>query len=450
MREHLKTILLVLLVFSSIFLTLAIWNHQPNFEMTGLDESLVDPKIETGYRLMRSEVLKPINLIYHNQNDENPIGLTNKASETRLFEHIRGYYLYNFTYLTLDEAWLDENPDRLEIIFSTELPSETINDLFSVDQSTVIPTGDYNRIDIILNEEGQGHHLIFRNDQENSSIGASLQNYSEEIEEIKRNFSTEDYVTYEVHESSRGTKMYLPNVVDPNVLLFSYRDIPVDPFKNFLFTTPSILRSSQTLMGDTIFIDGTRELTHRSNHISFTNQTNQQRISDEEITCYELFDQVHDFINRHHGYTYEPPFSYFVSWLEMTPQTNQVDFSLSYKGIPIFSDSQLATISVAWHNQIVYQYQHPLITLVEERGVGREITNLISASEVIDVLKGISYRRSAIYDVTVGYRIREQLGGQGQVYELIPTWYVKGINGWNPLIIPPEGVGGDSNAMGPN
>src|SRR5699024_7880286 len=116
-----------------------------------------------------------------------------------------------------------------------------------------------------------------------------------------------------------------------------------------------------------------------------TNQTNQQRISDEDLTSYELFDQVHDFINRHNGYTFEPPFSYFVSRLEMTPQTNQVEFSLSYNGMPVFSDSQLATISVAWHNQIVYQYRHPLITLIEQRGIGREMTNLISASEVIQI-----------------------------------------------------------------
>lgn len=448
MREQLKTILLVLLVFSSLFLTLAIWNHQPDFEMSGVEGSLVDPEIATGHRLMRSDLLKPVYMIYHNQNDQTPIGLASKSAESRLFEQIREYYLYNFISFNANEEWLEESNDRLEIVFSTELPSETIYDLFSVDQSTIIPTGQFSRIDIILHHEV--YHLIFRNDQDNRVIAASLQNYTEEVERIEDSFSTDDYITFEVHESSRGTKMYLPDYLNPSVLLFSYRDLPIDPFKNFLFSTPSIVRSSRTSTGDTIFIDGTRELTHKSNYISFTNQTNQQRISDEDMTHFKLFDQVHEFINTHNGYTFESPFSYFVSRLEMTPQTNQVEFSLSYDGIPIFSDSHLATIAVAWHNETVYQYRHPLITLVEQRGVGREMMNLISASEVITILTGESYRRSAIYDVTVGYRIREQIGGQGQVYELIPTWYVKGINGWNPLVIPPEGVGGYSSAMGPN
>lgn len=447
-REQLKTIILVLLVFSSMFLTLAIWNHQPKFEMSGNDENLVDPEIESGYRLSRSEILKPIYLIMHKQSEEKPIGLARKLAEVHLFERIREYSLYNFTSFTLNEEWWEENNDRLEIVFATELPSETIYDLFSVDQSTDIPEGIFNRIEIILNHEG--FHLIFRNDLEDRVIGASLQEYAEGVERIERVFSTEPSITYEVHESSRGTNMYLPNYLDVKVLLFSYRDIPIDPFKNFLFSTPSIVRSSRTSTGDTIFIDGTRELSHKSNYITFTNQTNQQRISDEDLTYYELLNEVNDFINTHKGYTYEEPFSYFISRLEMTPQTNRVDFSLSYNGIPIFSESPLSTISVAWHNHVVYQYRHPLITLVEQRGVAREMTNLISANEVIQILSGDSYRRSAIYDVTVGYRVREQIGGQGQVYELIPTWYVKGINGWSPLVILPEGIGGNSNAMGPN
>ncbi|HHU19628.1 MAG TPA: hypothetical protein GXZ58_05240 [Bacilli bacterium] len=447
-REQLKTILLILLVSSSMFLTLAIWNHQPEFEMSGIDQNLVDPEIETGYRLTRSDLLKPIYMVYHDQSTEEKTGLASKSAESRLFDRVSDYYLYNFTSFNLDETWWEEHNDRLEIVFSTDLPSETIYDLFSVDQSTVIPSGEYNRIEIIFDHEG--HHLIFRNDLENRVIGASLQNYPEEIDRIETIFSSEDLIRFEVYQSSRGTNMYLPDYLDPNVLLFSYRDLPIDPFKNFLFTTPSIVRSSRTPTGDTIFIDGTRELTHKSNYISFTNQTNQQRISDENLTCYELLGQVHDFVNTHNGYTFEPPFSYFISKLEMTPQTNQVEFSLSYNGIPIFSDSQLATISVAWHNQIVYQYRHPLITLIEQRGIGREMTNLISANEVIQILNGESYQRTAIYDVTVGYRVREQLGGQGQVFELIPTWYVKGINGWSPLVIPSEGIGGDNNAMGPN
>lgn len=446
--EQLKSVLLVLLVISSLLLTLAIWNYQPDFEMTRDEENLVDPHIEEGHQLTRTEVLKPINIIFHNQDAEKPVGLSDKTEEQEAFRSILDYSLYNFTAFNLNEESLDEElADRTEIVFSTELPSETIYDLFSVDQETSIPEGMFNRIEIIFDYEGD-NHLIFRNDQDNSVIGASLQNYPGEVERLKGFLDNGDFISYEVYENSRGTNMYLPNEIDPNVLLFSYTDIPVDPFKNFLFPTPSIVRSARTFDGNTIFIDGTRELTLESDRISFTNQTNEYRVSDQELTYHELFDQVQNFVNTHNGFTFEEPFSYFLSHLEKTAQTNKVEFTMSYQGIPIFSDQNVANISVAWHNQEVYQYSHPLVTLVEQ--VARESASLPDTDTVIEILNSENYQGSAIYDVIVGYRIREQISGQGQVYELIPTWYVKGINGWNPLVIPAEKIGGDNSALGTN
>ncbi|WP_440897403.1 YycH family regulatory protein [Amphibacillus sp. Q70] len=448
--EQLKSILLILLVISSLLLTLAIWNHQPDFEMSGDEENLVDPHIEEGHRLTRNEVLKPIYIIYHNQNNEKPVSLSDKTEEQDVFTSILDYSLYNFSAFNLNEEWLeDEVEDRAEVVFSTELPSETIYDLFSVDQDISIPELMFNRIEIIFDQKGD-YHLIFRNDHESQVIGASLQDYPREVERLKGFFDSEDFISYEVYESSRGTDMYLPNEIDPNILLFSYTDIPVDPFKNFLFSTPSIVRSARTFDGNTVFIDGTRELTLESDQISFTNQTNEHQVSDQELSYYELFDQVHNFINTHNGFTFEQPFHYFLSHLENTTRINKVEFTLSYQGIPIFSDQNISNISVAWHNQEVYQYNHPLVTLVEQRGVNSESANLPDADTVIEILNSENYQRSAIYDVMVGYRIREQISGQGQVYELIPTWYVKGINGWNPLTIPPEETGGDNSALGTN
>ncbi|MBU5594527.1 hypothetical protein KQI76_05060 [Amphibacillus sp. MSJ-3] len=445
--ENLKTILLVLLVFSSLLLTMAIWNHQPNFEMTRDEEDLVDPQIEAGQKLARLDVLKPLYIIQHDNSVEKPIGLSDKSSEQELFNSIVDYSLYNFSTFNLDEEWWNGIDDWVEIVFSTELPSETIYDLFSIDQGVSIPSGMYNRIVIILDHEGE-YQLLFQNDPESKVIGASVQNYGRVAEQLDGYFEQGKTITYEVYESSRGTDIYLPNEINPNVLLFSYTDIPIDPFQNFLFSTPSIVRSARTTDGNTIFIDGTRELTLESDRISFTNQTNEQKVSDYELTYYELFDQVQNFINTHNGFTFEQPFSYFLSHLEITPQTNKVEFTLSYNGVAIFSDQAISQISVAWHNQEVYQYNHPLITLVEQRGIAREAASLPDAETVIEILNSESYHKSAIYDVILGYRVREQVGGQGQVYELIPTWYVKGINGWNPLIIPSETTGGDNSALG--
>lgn len=447
-REKLKSMLLILLVISSLLLTLAIWNHQPNFELTGNVEDLVDPQIESGHRLTRSDVLKPIYVVMHNESYEKPIGLANKPQEQVLFEKVSDYALYNFASFNLDEDWWRDYDNRIEIIFATELPSTSIYDIFDIDQDVSIPSGEFSRIEIIFDHDG--YHLIFRNDYDNRVIGANLQNYTEETRRLDDFFKNEETVDYVVYRSSRDTNIYLPVEFNPNVLLFSYMDIPIDSFRNFLFPTPSIVRSSRTADGNSVLIDGTRELIVDSNRMSYTNQTNVEKMTDSEINTYDLFDQVQNFVNAHNGFTFEESFSYFLSRLEVTPQTNRVEYTLSYNGIPIFFDPQISNIYVSWHNQEVYQYRHPLITLLEQRGMTREATNLIDTSSVIEILSRDGYQRSAVYDVMVGYRVREQTGGQGQVFELIPTWYVKGVSGWNPLVIPPEYTGGDQGAMGAN
>lgn len=446
--EQLKSILLTLLVISSLLLTLANWNYQPNFEMTGNEGDLVDAQIELGRRLPKVELIKPIHLILHQKNQGESIGLADKEFEDEVFQGILDYSLYNFSSTHLSENWWKTRDSRVEVVFPTLLPTETIRDLFNVDQKTTIPSGMYNRIDVIIGDDS--HHIIFRNDQEERVIMASIQNYSRLVNRLESQFTRSEHISYATIKNSRGEDIYIPTEINKDVLLFSYTDIPFYPFNNFLFPTPSVVRSARSIDGNTIFIDGTRELILESDRVAFTNQTNEDKVIDEEITNYELFDQVQTFLNTHNGFTFEEPFGYFLSNLEQTPQSNEVVFSLSHGGYPIFVDRNIANITILWHNNEVYKYSHPLVTLVEELGISRQSTNVPTPDQVLSTLNSEYYRRTSIYDVVIGYRVREQIGGQGQVYELIPTWYVKSVNGWNPLVVSSEGSGGDISAMGPN
>src|SRR5690625_7465763 len=123
-------------------------------------------------------------------------------------------------------------------------------------------------------------------------------------------------------------------------------DIPIDSFRNFLFPTPSIVRSSRTADGNIVLIDGTRELIIDSKRMSYTNQTNVEKMTDSEINTYDLFDQVQNFVNAHNGFTFEESFSYFLSRLEVTTQTNRVVYTLSYICIHIYFVLQLLTYHV--------------------------------------------------------------------------------------------------------
>src|SRR5699024_9004478 len=107
------------------------------------------------------ELLKPIYMILHHQNFDKPIGMKDKGSEQEIFASIRDYSLYNFAAFNLDEEWWDGLENRVEVVFPTALPSETIYDLFNIDQDISIPSGMYNRIEIIL-DHAKEYHIFSR------------------------------------------------------------------------------------------------------------------------------------------------------------------------------------------------------------------------------------------------------------------------------------------------
>ncbi|SDC41946.1 Two-component signal transduction system YycFG, regulatory protein YycH [Pelagirhabdus alkalitolerans] len=446
--EHLKSVLLIALIVSSLLLTLALWNHQPDFEVVQTEDDLVDAQLEDGHRLTKRDVLSPTEFVFHTDQSLAPLALLNQEREQALFEQVQEISLYNFSVFNLNEEWWEDHDNRLEIMFPTTYSSAVIYDVFGIDADEQIPTASFNRIEIVLDHDG--FQVVFRNDEDERVIGASMQNYSDEVEELEAFMSEEEVVSLDTIESSRGQTIYLPNEFDRDVLLFSYTEIPSEPFQSVLFTNPSVVRSGYTTEGYTNLVDGTRELIIQPEQISFTNLTNEQQSEEHELTHYELLDQVQNFINTHNGFAFEEPFHYFVSEVENNPNSSVVEYSMSYEGIPIFYNQEIASMSVAWHNQEVYQYERPLISLVDYRGVGRKASEVPSSEDVIDILESENYRGSAIYDVTLGYRVREQDGSQGQVYELVPSWYVKGVHGWHPLIIPSEYTGGDQRAMGAN
>lgn len=448
--EHIKSIFLILLITSSLLLTFALWSDQPNYEVHREEEDLIEAELTGGTRLSKREVLAPKQIIKHASSNDQPVGLDTVESREQFKAAFYELSLYNFSILNFSNRWYYDLEDYLEISFNTALPSPVIYDLFAVDQDTYIPDHTFDRMLLIRTHDI--YQVLFVSDTDSAVVVANVQNFSRAYEGLNRVFTMneEELQTYTVFTGTRGVQIYLPEQQRRQTLLYSYTDLEHEAFINLLFSNPQIVRSSYTIGGDTTFIDGTREMVVDSKRIRFTNPTNEQREADRLLTSYQLFDQVQSFINAHLGFTIEEPFSYMVSQIEQTSLSSEVRYSLRHESTPIYFDRDLAEISVRWHNQGVYQYVHPLVMLLDQRGVGQTASNLPRTEDVINILEGPNYQGTAIYDVVLGYRFTEQMGGQGQVYSLTPTWYVRGVHGYNPLIIPAsdEAEGGGGYAVG--
>lgn len=430
-------------------LTFALWSEQPNYQMSTEEEDLIDAELDGGTRLSRRDVIEPFEMIRHDERLEMPIGLRTTDRRTRLTEAMANLSLYNFSKITMTTPWYQEEANRVEVLYQTALPSAVITDLFNVDVETYIPTGDFNRV--VFLEGHDMYQLLFINDTDDEVMVANAQNFNQNMALFMQVFNAEeDPYRYLTYEGTRGSLIYLPENITKQTRLFAYTELDHDDFINLLFSKPSIVRSAYTYGGDTNYIDGTREMIVDGRGIEFTNPTNEPLDQTERISSYQLLDQVQSFINAHSGFTFREPFGYQLSDINQTAVSNEVKYILTYEDTPIFYDRDLTEITVRWHNESLYQYYHPLIMLLDQRGVG-QTTYVPSAETVIDILDGPNYQGTAIYDVVLGYRLTEQSDSQGQVYALTPTWYVKGVYGYSPLVLPlEESKGGMAHAMGAN
>ncbi|GAA5416524.1 two-component system WalR/WalK regulatory protein YycH [Paraliobacillus ryukyuensis] len=448
--EKWKTLILSILVSLSLLLTLAIWNYQPNFAPANSDQA-IEAQLN-GQTQTKKQTIFPTQIIYHLNNGD-PLGLVDKQEEKSLYEQMQNWSIFDFTTTDIDyEEHLENNQNKLEVIFPTELPNNLLTDLFTVEDE-FIPEGNFNRMLISLeenNSQEENIQILFAKGQTGTAIQANIQNYGEVVTFLQNYEEQHEMVSYEMMKNSEDMNMYLPREVNLSSYLYSYQELEVQRFIDFLFKNPSAVKRFYIDDGSLTYSDGIRELKTTGNRVNFANPVNASSDEGKTLNDYDLLDQVHnDFMNSHLGFTATDPFHYVLTDLSNTPTMNMVRYTLKFQGYPVYENQTLTTISVEWHNQAVYKYTHPQIKLSDSRGPKQSATDLFKTSTVVSALKnGSNYENNLIYDVAIGYKVEEQSGDQ--VFKLTPTWYVKGSNGWSEFRLPEEMAGGDNNAMGTN
>ncbi|MBM7572546.1 YycH family regulatory protein [Aquibacillus albus] len=422
--ETIKSIILITLIILSLLLTLGIWRYQPDYEYADSSRRVIEANLG-GEEETRKSVITPAQIIYHIEGSH--LGLIDKSKERQLFEMMQGWALYDFSSSTID---LNENnfnrDDTVEVIFPTEIPTNIIEDLFTINEESYILSSSFNRMYIDLNDEITENQLIFHNTENGFTISANIQNMAEEREELLNYRFENGFEFYVDYENATSDYIYLPEEVEMYKRPFSYQTIPITPLRNVLFTSPSAVRNSEYTDGSRLYTDGSRAMIVYDHHMEYTNPTPSETTP---LEAKQLISQSLDFINAHGGWTTDVNDQYVL--YKMNQRTNTVNFQLTYGGYPVFEEDELSTISVTMQNQSIYQYNRPLIQLKDTFGEGQQ-EKLESGAEIVTILeRDKQYESKAILDVKLGYKIEKQ--EDGQIFVLTPTWYIKDYSGWQEL-----------------
>lgn len=446
--ENVKTFILVFLIFSSLLLTFTTWNYQPNIDEGSSESSVIEAQLD-GKQLTKKDVVVPSQIIYKLEGQA--IGLADKNNAKELYDQILSFSLYDFEVMSNPMNELASNQNQVEIIFPTEIPTAVIVDLFAIESDRHIPDSTFDRVYITLSNNQEENQIVFVKTATGTAVGAKFQSPNQAIELLIDYEKNNESIRYETTENANGLPIYLPSEIALRIEYFPYKTLDSEPFRNLLFNTPSSVRNYSPIKGETSYTDGTREMTIVDGYsINFSNPIIDVQALEESVTQYQLFDQVHQFINKHNGFTFTDTFQFFLSELVTAANTNLVEYNLAYQGYPIYEMGSLSTISVNWHNQDPSVYSHPIIQLINRRGTGQVPETFVDTETVLQILNGNTYSDKTVYDVAVGYEIEKEGDQTEQTYKLVPTWYVEGIGGWEKLMIPDEVLGGKNSAMGTN
>src|SRR5699024_3401299 len=144
-----------------------------------------------------------------------------------------------------------------------------------------------------------------------------------------------------------------PVELDSKTLVAS--QIEPEEFIDALFTNPNLVTPN---MREAYFTDGQRgmRVLQDGRRLEFINPI-QASTGDAHPTATQLFEQSVTNINDHKGWTNNYIFD------ELNLPASNITYRLYYDGYPIFNDYSLSVMKQSWKDQVLFEYERPLIQI---------------------------------------------------------------------------------------
>ena len=263
--EKIKSLVLLLLVFSSVFLSAILIFYSPNSGNIALSEYL--PQIHLGQNTEYQAIVRPEKIIYHQGNNNHTVVRPNQYLYSVLEKDfdLWSFYDLSLEYNRID--WLEtvENQPGIEVIFPSALPQGIISSIFKLYETNINIYG-VNRLWITndLNDNVIAYFISDERDQiyvaQTSISNTKLIQYTGLASKAPK-YSY--HLSSENEEKSKVNLMfYLPvEGIELKKIKSSFITVPLDDLKQLLFIDPSIAKIYELENGkDYLYTDGTRSL----------------------------------------------------------------------------------------------------------------------------------------------------------------------------------------------
>ena len=422
--ENFKTIVLINLVVISLFLTFNLWTYVP--DSTSVQNTKFVQGNEEINPIKISGVVRPSSVIVHKEKNHYVSENTNNVNS--LYKILENGELHDFREITGTVPKGDflsyvHGEEKIEFVFPTNVPLETIKDMFNIKDKNLESNRGFNRIviDPSRSKDQEIKVNFISYDNPRRIYQAMLSGaYVKDVINDQNRFITlaKPYFEYQVNDTK---KLFLPDgITELNQIEYFVSGLDVDSFKNVLFSDPRYL-SPITEKSKETFTDGIRSMEIDKLNLMLKYK-NSAVYSDKVTDNAMLLKKSFDFVSGHSGNLN----SYRLDYINK----GKTSFRLYEGGLPVFNADGMAELKQAWGSGEIMQYERslfdfniPLPSTPTSLASGRTVMTSLENNPEID--------KNSIQDVGIGYKmsLKSSVNGGpvngGEISILQPIWYVK-------------------------
>ncbi|MGG0248073.1 regulatory protein YycH of two-component signal transduction system YycFG [Peribacillus frigoritolerans] len=440
--ERAKSIILIILVGTSIFLTWSIWTYEPEYDP--FEQSSEFIKIKSDVQIV-SDVIKPVSILFHGNGQHfqtsNPAEINEMEKE---FSQWRFRGIKEISVNRLQRKFDDfvHEDGSIEIEFSDDIPISLYKTVLNITDKEVPPIS-FDRIIIKQKNISGNESAVYFVSYDQRKI------YQGMVDSKKlRNFMDSFYRgSYDKHPeytaetiNSKRTLFVPENPVEINRLEYYIDYLDIGDLKSALFINPKYVRQEPVSVGEE-YTDGTRLMTvNKDNYlISYINPAQKRKLFGSSS---DLLQKSIDFINEHAGWENN---NYRFAYMSENEQ--RVVFRLFVNGYPAFNESGMTEIEQIWGKEEIYSYDRPYFKLDSVLPSVGSAKTLPSGKEVVNQLKSKdNVDFNSVEDISIGYRLDKSLDSKlVTLVTLEPTWYYRIGDKW--FIVPFDDTGGDLSGL---
>ena len=354
--ERAKSIILMILIATSSYLTWSIWTYEPKYEETDQSKYI---NVESDEQMV-SDIIKPNNILIHRYNQHFQTSTPTDIEKAE--QEMSQWRLYNLTpnasQMTQKqfEDFVHED-GTVEIRFSDDIPLNLYKTVLHTNNKEV-PTFSFDRIIYKQKHmEARNTVLYFASSENLNLLKATVEttNLQDFNDKFYQNASVyPEYLAYPVNNEHQ---VFVPKKSVPLKSREYYIGyLSISNFKEALFNDPLNVRREDVVSGEE-YTDSTRLMSvNRDTYmISYINPSQKSTVPSSSS---DLLAKSIQFINNHAGW--KGSNFHFAS---MNSDNQSVTFRLYNEGYPVFNSFGMSEIKEVWGDEHIYSYKRPYSTL---------------------------------------------------------------------------------------